>query len=147
MLILKKFDSKTWRGKAPACTWDFLEPTASSPNNLLVLICAKGHPSAILTITHHVLKGQLMPDFKCPHCPFRDSVRLEGWKDSRPLFCVIRTKNNGKSLSPMYLHAKDAANARFIYLNGDPGRKTRILFCAQVIGYHAHDEHGEKLSA
>ncbi len=147
MILFKKFGAKHWLGKAPPCSWDFLEPTAVSPNNLLVVVCGSGHPTAVLTTTHQIVDGRLAPEFKCPHCFFQGFIRLEGWKDPRPLFCVIRTDSKGKALPPMYLHAKDAANAKFIYLNGDPERRTRVLFSAQIVGYHVHDEHGEKLSA
>lgn len=144
-----KFDSQKHLGPCPPNTWDFLTPTKEFPNNLLVLVCGNRHPNRIQDITHKIdEKGNLHPAFRCSQCSFNAQVQLDGFRDKRPLFSVIRTlRRTGKLLPPMYLHATDIANARFIYLNGDPGRLTNIIIIGQVVGYHVLDEHGERLIA
>lgn len=48
---------------------------------------------------------------------------------------------------PIYMHAFSFVDARARYLQTDPTHKTRIAEVAPVIGFHALDEHGEKLLA
>lgn len=45
-----------------------------------------------------------------------------------------------------YVHAMDAAMAKFSYLQ-NAGINTRVIACAPAIGFHVEDNHGEKLRA
>jgi hypothetical protein len=48
-----------------------------------------------------------------------------------------------------YVHALDVANAKFEFLctlTDQERLNTQILFAGIVIGYHVHDDHGERLS-
>ena len=48
-----------------------------------------------------------------------------------------------------YLHAIDDCDARLQYFQSEPPevmRQVRIVGIAPVIGYHVHDNHGDKLS-
>ncbi len=46
----------------------------------------------------------------------------------------------------VYVHAMDAAMAKFAYLQS-ASLGTRVIACAPAVGFHVEDEHGEKLRA
>lgn len=65
------------------------------------------------------------------------------------LFAIAITKqqSNGWSAPEMHhLHAFDAQNALVKFKASNKGHY-KVLAHGQVIGYHVHDEHGERLSA
>lgn len=46
-----------------------------------------------------------------------------------------------------YLKAYNEANAKFLFLSHQPrNRNLKIVGISRVIGYHAHDDHGDNLS-
>lgn len=75
--------------------------------------------------------------------------------EKKKLFCIFAEKWyrdwRGRVMwkplrKPIYLHAKDTANARFIYRTTDMQMLTRITVCGEVIGYLG-DHNGENLEA
>ena len=63
----------------------------------------------------------------------------------------IPIKRKGKIVSwtaeITHVHAFDAANARWVYLQDVHHRNHRIVAIGPVVGYHVEDEHGEVLRA
>lgn len=77
----------------------------------------------------------------------------EGAEEGRALYAVVYERPNTPGRFPawvpgniVYMRAKDAANARFLFLNAQGRARVRIVGIAPAVGYHVLDEHGDKLT-
>lgn len=93
-----------------------------------------------------------MTNFQLQRMQAAQRLRNFGRQPKKQLYAIapIRLTRKGWVAEPLtYVHGMDTANAKFEYLCTltDPERViTRILFAGPVIGYHVHDDHGERLS-